>query len=525
MANLKYGSAGDDVEKLQNALIEAGYDVGSTGADGVFGKNTLAAVKAYQEANGLAVDGIAGKNTQGLLYGTNTSTTNTTTNTTPTTNTAPVTNTTASGYTYEAFAPSENLTDLDTKRQEIADQKPGEFTYDPYAESEIVTQANAILQQHINDKPGEYTSVWQDEADAYLSQYQNRDPFSYDFNSDALYNQYKNQYIQQGKLAMMDTMGQAAAMTGGYGNSYAQTAGQQAYNQQLNQLNDIMPELYQIAYDRYNQEGQDLLNMYSIYMDKENQEYSRYQDNLNNWYTQLDYLTEDARYKAEDDYSKWYDKVGMDYDIHRDSVSDWQYDLGRADDEYWNQYGQEYGEWSDNTNMAYDDYWNNINMEYQKDRDAVEDAQWQKTFDYNTTVDQDDGNNNTAGKETTASYEEIQSIIKEFERCVDADALNLLSKDLIRRGYSEEWVKDYVSYYDNILNPNDGGYTDVDPTSFEGVKASILQMANSECKWLEIDAELNKAVKNRYITEAERKEIRSEAATTRQNYANGKLTK
>lgn len=41
-------------------LIACGYDCGSTGADGSFGKNTLAALKAFQSANGLEVDGIYG---------------------------------------------------------------------------------------------------------------------------------------------------------------------------------------------------------------------------------------------------------------------------------------------------------------------------------------------------------------------------------------------------------------------------------------------------------------------------------
>ena len=72
MANLGYGSSGSDVRELQQALIAAGYDVGSTGADGIFGEKTLAAVKAYQQNNGLSVDGIAGTQTQGSLYSNNT---------------------------------------------------------------------------------------------------------------------------------------------------------------------------------------------------------------------------------------------------------------------------------------------------------------------------------------------------------------------------------------------------------------------------------------------------------------------
>lgn len=111
------------------------------------------------------------------------------------------------------------------------------------------------------------------EADKYLEEYMNRKPFSYDFNADALYNQYKDKYTEQGKLAMEDAIGQVMAMNGGYGNSYAQSVGQQAYQQSLSNLNDIIPELYQVAYDKYQQEGNDLYNKYAIYE-------QRYQDDL-----------------------------------------------------------------------------------------------------------------------------------------------------------------------------------------------------------------------------------------------------
>ena len=56
----------------------------------------------------------------------------------------------------------------------------------------------------------------------------------------------------------MDTMGQAQAMTGGYGNSYAQTVGQQTYQGYLQGLNDQVPALYQLALDKYNSEGNQL---------------------------------------------------------------------------------------------------------------------------------------------------------------------------------------------------------------------------------------------------------------------------
>ena len=62
---LTNGSRGDSVKSLQTALSNAGYDVGTI--DGIYGSKTAAAVKAYQQAQGLSVDGIAGTQTLGAL--------------------------------------------------------------------------------------------------------------------------------------------------------------------------------------------------------------------------------------------------------------------------------------------------------------------------------------------------------------------------------------------------------------------------------------------------------------------------
>lgn len=63
---LRYGSEGDQVIALQNRLITLGYLTGT--ADGKYGKNTKAAVKAFQKAASLKADGIAGEETQQKLY-------------------------------------------------------------------------------------------------------------------------------------------------------------------------------------------------------------------------------------------------------------------------------------------------------------------------------------------------------------------------------------------------------------------------------------------------------------------------
>ena len=57
------GSKGSVVKECQTRLVELGYDVGSCGIDGIFGKETLAAVKAFQQDHRLKVDGIVGPKT------------------------------------------------------------------------------------------------------------------------------------------------------------------------------------------------------------------------------------------------------------------------------------------------------------------------------------------------------------------------------------------------------------------------------------------------------------------------------
>lgn len=137
-----------------------------------------------------------------------------------------------------------------------------------------------------------------DQATAIYDKIMNRGEFSYDVNKDKLYQQYRNLYAQMGRSAMEDTMGQAAALTGGYGSTYSQNAGQQAYNAYLQKLNEVVPELYNAAYNRYNQEGQDLMSLYS--MARSNAD-SAYERDYNQWYNrlQLERSGEDTTYNRQ----------------------------------------------------------------------------------------------------------------------------------------------------------------------------------------------------------------------------------
>ena len=63
LPTLRRGSSGEYVTLLQTKLIQLGYDVGATGADGRYGDKTEAAVKAFQKDHGLVEDGITGPRT------------------------------------------------------------------------------------------------------------------------------------------------------------------------------------------------------------------------------------------------------------------------------------------------------------------------------------------------------------------------------------------------------------------------------------------------------------------------------
>lgn len=174
-----------------------------------------------------------------------------------------------------------------------------------YTPSSSVQAAQAYLNQVKASKPGAYQSRWDDELTELYDQIRNRKKFSYDLGTDPLYQQYREQYQRQGRLAMQDTMGQAAALTGGYGSTYGEQVGQQAYNAYLQNLNDIVPQLQQQAYQRYQDEGTDLYNQYSMVKGRDDTDYGRYRDTVSDWYSDLADARSEYNTEYSNDLSQW----------------------------------------------------------------------------------------------------------------------------------------------------------------------------------------------------------------------------
>lgn len=359
MANytqLSRGSRGSDVKKLQKSLINAGYSVGASGVDGSYGPATASAVTQYQKDKGLKVDGIAGAQTLGSLYGTK-----------------------SGSIDAKTFADKPVFDKTFDWSQ---------FGYDPTADDAYNKALKDLLDAQENMPT--YGGTYDQQLKDIMDKIQNRDKFTYDLNGDALYQQYKDQYIKNGNIAMQDTIGQAASMTGGYGNSYAQSVGQQTYQGYLGQLNDKVPELYQLALNQYNQEGQDMMNQYKMIGDMANDEYSKYLDSLNQYWQNLSFLKE----QADDAYDRGYTRS-------RDEASD-----------AWEQYMADYEKWKFDT--QYDQWQQEFDYQKEKDSKSNSGGGGGYTYSYDPPADEDKDKDANSGLNDARKDEIVDWMARAF---------------------------------------------------------------------------------------------------------------
>lgn len=239
-----------------------------------------------------------------------------------------------------------------------------------YVPSDNVKAAQAAIAAQ--KKPTPYTSKWQGQIDDTLKQILNGKEFSYDVNSDKLFDQYKNQAVRNGKLSMEDTVAKMSSMTGGYGNSFAQTAGQAAYAGEMQKVNDIIPELEALAYERYRDKKNDLKEGYGLLLDAEETAYGRHRDEVSDYLTERDYLRGIYEDERSFDYGMWSDQQDREYREKTDAMENMWRNIDRNDKLA--RYEIE--------DARYDTEW-----QYQKDRDAVEDARYEDETAYNRKMD------------------------------------------------------------------------------------------------------------------------------------------
>lgn len=143
-----------------------------------------------------------------------------------------------------------------------------------FVASDTYNQALAYTQSLL-DKLSSGRTSYTDKINGMLSAIENYGKFSYDMNKDPLFQNALASAMKSGQTAMQDTIGQASALTGGYANSYAVSAGNQAYNQMIGEAYDQLPDYYGIAKDAYEGELNNMYKQLGAYGDLDKTEYDR----------------------------------------------------------------------------------------------------------------------------------------------------------------------------------------------------------------------------------------------------------
>jgi hypothetical protein len=166
-----------------------------------------------------------------------------------------------------------------------------------------------------------YKSPYADEIGKALSDIENYGDFTYDVESDPNYAAYRKQYLREGERAVQDTLGQAAAATGGLPSTYATNSATQAGDYYATKLTDKVPELYQQAYNQWYQTYSMNLDKLSTLQTQDSAEYARYADEQTASTTAQQNALSDAYSAAEiGDYSKL-EALGIDTTTYKKNAA------------------------------------------------------------------------------------------------------------------------------------------------------------------------------------------------------------
>lgn len=143
-----------------------------------------------------------------------------------------------------------------------------------------------------------YSNRYDQQINDLLQQYVNREKFSYDYKNDPLYANYRKQYQREGQRATQDALAEAAAASGGIPSSYAASAAAQAQNYYASQIADKIPELEQLAYQKYLDDASLQQSKISTLQGQEQLDYAKYIDALGQYNTDrnFDYGVYSDRY-------------------------------------------------------------------------------------------------------------------------------------------------------------------------------------------------------------------------------------
>lgn len=197
-------------------------------------------------------------------------------------------------------------------------------------ESKLNRRADDLL-----DQLGSFGSFSYDEAPTYenafaqqqkdlLDRILNREDFAWSKETDPQWSSYKKSYLREGDRATANALAQASAASGGRPSSYAVNAATQAGDYYATKLNDMIPTLYQQAYERYLDEYNMKLKDLNAVNQQEQLDYAKYLDRLGQFNTDRGF----AYQNYADDYDRLRSQLAdvqgqdqIDYARYLDEVS------------------------------------------------------------------------------------------------------------------------------------------------------------------------------------------------------------
>lgn len=169
-----------------------------------------------------------------------------------------------------------------------------------------------------------YESQYKDKIEGLLNNAENmKFNFNYSLTDDPAYQSYRDQYVHNGQMAAQNAAAEAASQTGGYGSTAATTASQQAYNESLTQLNSIVPDLYNSAYQRqwneFTDERDTLQELANAYQSLDQQGYDQalatWTNNFNQYITLAEQYNNNYQYLDSAERQQYETKLDGLYNI------------------------------------------------------------------------------------------------------------------------------------------------------------------------------------------------------------------
>lgn len=313
-------------------------------------------------------------------------------------------------------------------REDIISQAQWNALNKQFSVPSDVTKADAYLKSQLKQIQSGKTS-FSDQVKDMMSQIQNREKFSYDVDADPLFQQALASAMNSGKSAMQDTIGQASALTGGYGSTYATTAANQAYNAFIEDAYNNLPQYYQMAMEAYQAEGDEMYRQLGMLSDADDREYSRMLNSYDATSQFRNQLFNEKYTLFRDSKTDAYNIANLQLSENAQLVNN-AYNLYQASSDYANNlYERSYNEWADGVSQATQlagmqnsDWWNQKDDDYRYAALQQDQNQFnlnyglkQKEFNYSIGDTNNDGKVDDNDEKTASTYTFSSNEITQLE--------------------------------------------------------------------------------------------------------------